>query len=194
MTPQQQAEDALQRIWGYPSFRPPQGEIIQALLDGHDALIVMPTGGGKSLCFQIPALLQQGVTLIVSPLVALIENQVQELKLRGLSAALLHSAVPNHERRQTLQRISQNRLRLLYLSPETLLSPKVWETLCQPQVQVNGLVLDEAHCLVQWGDTFRPAYRRLGAVRAALLKTKSAGTRIAIAAFTATANPDAQAT
>ncbi|MEM8810709.1 MAG: RecQ family ATP-dependent DNA helicase, partial [Cyanobacteria bacterium P01_G01_bin.38] len=191
---QQHVEEALQRIWGYDRFRSPQGEIIQALLAGQDALIVMPTGGGKSICFQLPALLQRGVTLIVSPLVALIENQVQELKLRGLSAALLHSAVPDHERRRTLMAVTQNRLRLLYLSPETLLSPKVWETLCQPQIQINGLVLDEAHCLVQWGDTFRPAYRRLGAVRAALLKSKPAGTRIAIAAFTATANPDAQAT
>jgi len=152
----------------------------------------MPTGGGKSICFQLPALLQTGLTLVVSPLVALMENQVQELRDRNLSAALLHSELPIHHRRQTLQALERQQLRLLYLSPETLLSRPVWERLCQPLLKINGLILDEAHCLVQWGETFRPAYRRLGAVRPALLKSKPAGTRIAIAAFTATADPKAQ--
>ena len=181
-----------QEIWGYKDFRPPQGEIVQSLLQGRDALIIMPTGGGKSICFQLPALLQTGLTLVVSPLVALMENQVQELRQRQLPAALLHSELSTHQRRQTLQALEQQHLRLLYLSPETLLSEPVWERLCQPQLQIHGLILDEAHCLVQWGDTFRPAYRRLGAVRPALLKTKPPGTKIAIAAFTATADPAAQ--
>ncbi|MBE9075765.1 ATP-dependent DNA helicase RecQ [Romeria aff. gracilis LEGE 07310] len=187
-------EAKFQQIWGYSRFRPPQGEIVQALLAGQDLLVVMPTGGGKSICFQLPALLQTGVTLVVSPLVALMENQVQELCDRSLPAALLHSELSRTDRRQTLQALSQNRLRLLYLSPETLLSPAVWQQLCQPQVKINGLVLDEAHCLTQWGDSFRPAYRRLGAVRPALLKAKPAGTKIAIAAFTATADPHTQQT
>jgi ATP-dependent DNA helicase RecQ len=182
------------KIWGYDDFRPPQGEMIRTLLEKRDALMVMPTGGGKSICFQLPALLQTGLTLVISPLVALMENQVQELQERKLPAALLHSELPTHQRRQTFEALERQQLRLLYLSPETLLSPPVWERLCQSQLKVNGLILDEAHCLVQWGDTFRPAYRRLGAVRPALLKYKPAGTKISIAAFTATADPSAQHT
>lgn len=182
------------RIWGYDDFRAPQGEIIHSLLAHHDALVIMPTGGGKSICFQLPALMRTGLTLVISPLVALMENQVQELHQRGLPAALLHGELPSYQRRQTLLSIQRQHLRLLYLSPETLFSPPVWDVLCQPHVKINGLILDEAHCLVQWGDTFRPAYRRLGAVRPALLQHKPAGTRIAIAAFTATADPHAQQT
>lgn len=183
-----------QRIWGYEDFRPPQGEIVRTLLGKKDALIIMPTGGGKSICFQLPALLQTGLTLVISPLVALMENQVQELLGRQQKAALLHSQLPTHQRRRTLQALENQQLRLLYLSPETLLSPLVWEKLSHPQLQINALILDEAHCLVQWGDTFRPDYRRLGAVRPALLKTKPPGTKISIAAFTATADPTAQKT
>jgi ATP-dependent DNA helicase RecQ len=130
---------------------------------------VLPTGGGKSICFQLPALLQSGLTLVVSPLLALMENQVQELRDKGLPAATLHSQMPSYQRRRILQDLDQQHLRLLYLSPETLLSPPVWDRLCNPSLQLNGLILDEAHCLVQWGETFRPAYRRLGAVRQALL-------------------------
>jgi ATP-dependent DNA helicase RecQ len=185
---------AFKKIWGYDNFRPPQGEIIQSLLEKQDALIVLPTGGGKSICFQLPALLQTELTLVVSPLVALMENQVQELRQLRLPAALLHSELPALERKKTLQALDRQQLRLLYLSPETLLSVPVWERLCQPQLKINGLILDEAHCLVQWGDTFRPAYRRLGAVRPALLKSKPMGTKIAIAAFTATADPETQQT
>jgi ATP-dependent DNA helicase RecQ len=183
-----------QQVWGYEHFRPPQGEIVQCLLAKRDALVVMPTGGGKSICFQLPALLSTGLTLVVSPLVALMENQVQELRQRQLPAALLHSELPTYQRRQILGAIERQTLRLLYLSPETLLSPPVWQLLCQPQIAINGLILDESHCLVQWGDTFRPAYRRLGAVRPALLQRKPAGTQMAIAAFTATADPQAQQT
>ncbi|HBE16893.1 MAG TPA: recombinase RecQ [Cyanobacteria bacterium UBA11149] len=182
------------KIWGYDDFRPPQGEIVRSLLDKRDSLIVLPTGGGKSICFQLPALLQSGLTLVISPLVALMENQVQELKDRNLPAALLHSELPSQQRRKIMEDLERQELRLLYLSPETLLSEAVWERLCQPQLEINGLILDEAHCLVQWGDTFRPAYRRLGAVRQALLKCKPPGTKIAIAAFTATADTTAQAT
>lgn len=187
-----QVQAAFRQVWGYEHFRKPQQEVIGCLLDRQDALVVMPTGGGKSICFQLPALLQSGLTLVVSPLVALMENQVQELRQRHLPAALLHSELTTSDRRRTLAAIQQQQLRLLYLSPETLLSPSVWEVLCHPQLRINGLILDEAHCLVQWGDTFRPTYRRLGAVRPALLQTKPAGTQIPIAAFTATANPQAQ--
>lgn len=190
----QQVQAKFQQIWGYSEFRSPQGEIVQCLLAKQDTIVVMPTGGGKSICFQLPALLSRGVTLVVSPLVALMENQAQELQQRGLPAALLHSELPAQQRRETLWRLEKQQLRLLYLSPETLLSPAVWERLCQPNLLINALILDEAHCLVQWGDTFRPAYRRLGAVRPALLQHKPVGSQIPIAAFTATADPSAQQT
>jgi ATP-dependent DNA helicase RecQ len=190
----QEVLTAFQNIWGYEEFRSPQGEIIHFLLARKDALIVMPTGGGKSICFQLPALLQTGLTLVISPLVALMENQVQELREKKLPAALLHSELPSFQRKKILQALSEQKLRLLYLSPETLLSPPVWERLCKPELNITAIILDEAHCLVQWGDTFRPAYRRLGAVRKALLKTKSIGTKISISAFTATADPAAQET
>ncbi len=177
-----------QSIWGYQDFRPPQGEIIRCLLASKDVLAVMPTGGGKSICFQLPSLFRRGLTLVVSPLVALMENQLLELQQRQLPAALLHNEIPRKQRKETLQAIERQELRLLYLSPETLLSPPVWERLSRPDVMINGLMLDEAHCLVSWGETFRPAYRRLGAVRPALLQHKPPGTKIAIAAFTATAD------
>lgn len=188
----EEVRTTFKEIWGYEDFRPPQGEIVSSLLAQKDAIIIMPTGGGKSICFQLPALLQTGLTLVVSPLVALMENQVQELLQSQQKAALLHSELSTFQRRKTLQALEKQQLRLLYLSPETLLSPPVWERLCQPQLQINGLILDEAHCLVQWGETFRPAYRRLGAVRPELLKHKPSGSKISIAAFTATADPIAQ--
>ncbi len=187
-----QVRTTFQKIWGYDDFRPPQGEIVRNLLQTKDALIVLPTGGGKSVCFQLPALLQTGLTLVISPLVALMENQVKELRDRRLPAALLHSQLPTSQKRSVLQALVKQQLRLLYLSPETLLSKPVWEILSRPHLAINGLILDEAHCLVQWGDTFRPTYRRLGTVRPALLKIKPPGTKIAIAAFTATADPQAQ--
>ena len=126
-TPWQHVEARFKEIWGYDSFRPPQDDVIRTLLANRDALIVMPTGGGKSICFQLPALLQTGVTLVISPLVALIEDQVQELKQRKLAAERLHSALVPFEKRQILQKLQQNRLRLLHISPETLLSKRVWE-------------------------------------------------------------------
>jgi ATP-dependent DNA helicase RecQ len=183
-----------QQVWGYPDFRFPQGEIVRCLLDKQDALVVMPTGGGKSICFQLPALLNDGLTIVVSPLVALMENQVQELRDRHLPVALLHSELSDLHRQHVLRELEQRTLRLLYLSPETLFTDAVWNRLCAPDLVINGLILDEAHCLVQWGDSFRPAYRRLGAVRAALLQHKPEGAEMAIAAFTATADPAAQQT
>jgi ATP-dependent DNA helicase RecQ len=184
----------LKQVWGYDELRSPQREIIECLLDNRDALIVMPTGGGKSLCFQLPALLSSGVTLVISPLVALMENQVQELAQKGIAAGLLHSEIPAAKRKQTLQALSALHLRLLYLSPETLLNPAVWAKLCDRELQIDRIILDEAHCLVHWGDTFRPTYRRLGAIRATLIQHKPPGTKISISAFTATADPLSQQT
>lgn len=183
------AKEKFRQVWGYEEFRLPQGEIIEALLRGKDTLVVLPTGGGKSICFQLPAILQDGLTIVVSPLVALMENQVNRLKQLGLSGALLHSELPRRDRQNTLQALRQQKFNLLYLSPETLLSVSVWEIISQPQLNITGIILDEVHCLVYWGTTFRPAYRRLGAVRRSLLRSKPPGTKIAIAAFTATADP-----
>ncbi|MBW4664712.1 MAG: RecQ family ATP-dependent DNA helicase [Chroococcus sp. CMT-3BRIN-NPC107] len=179
---------------GYEDFRSPQAEIISSLISQQDALVIMPTGGGKSICFQLPALMQTGLTLVVSPLLALMEDQVKELRDRNLPAASLHSELSSQQKWQPLQLLEKQQLRLLYLSPETLFSQKVWSKLCHPQLQINGIIIDEAHCLVQWGETFRPAYRRLGTVRPALLKCKPQGTKIAITAFTATADIEAQKT
>ncbi len=188
----QEVKNKFKQIWGYDDFRSPQGEIIDTLLSGKDALIILPTGGGKSICFQIPALLKTGLTIVISPLVALMENQIAQLKQLGLPGALLHSELSRREKKETLQGIAKQQLSLLYLSPETLLSRPVWEIISQPQIKITGIVLDEVHCLTQWGTTFRPAYRRLGAVRHSLLQHKPPGSKIAIAAFTATADPQAQ--
>jgi ATP-dependent DNA helicase RecQ len=182
----------LQRIWGYSEFRPPQGAIVQALLNQQDALILLPTGGGKSICFQLPAVMQPGLMLVVSPLVALMENQVAELQQRQIPAAALHRELTSLRYKQTVANLAK--LRLLYLSPETLLSSTVWAALQQPTLKITGLVVDEAHCLAQWGETFRPAYYRLGAVRRSLLASRPAGSHFPVAAFTATADPTAQQT
>jgi ATP-dependent DNA helicase RecQ len=181
-----------QEIWGYEKFRHPQGEIVNTLLQHKDALIIIPTGAGKSICFQLPALLKEGLTLVISPLIALIENQVQELLNRQLPAGILHSEISKYEGKKTLQKIQNQQLRLLYLSPENLLSSPVFSVLCLPEIKINGIILDEAHCLAQWGDTFRPNYRKLGIIRPTLLKHKPPNTKIAIAAFTATADPETQ--
>lgn len=189
-----EARQVFQRIWGYSDFRPLQATIITSLLRQQDALVVLPTGSGKSLCFQLPALLQTGLTLVISPLIALIENQVADLRQRHLAAGRFHSELNPVERQQTLLDMEQGRLRLLYLSPESLLSQPIWRRLCNPRLPLRSLILDEAHCLADWGDSFRPTYRRLAAVRPALLKVRPAGTQLAIAAFTATADSQTQKT
>ena len=184
----------LKSIWGFDDFRGSQGPIIQALCDQNDALIVMPTGGGKSICFQVPGLVLPGLTIVISPLVALMENQVNALVSKGVPAALLHSQLDRSQRKKVAYAIETQRLRLLYLSPETLLSQGVMEKLLSPELKISSLILDEAHCLVQWGDTFRPVYQQLGTVRDRLLAVRPTRTKINIAAFTATANPLEQAT
>lgn len=178
----------LKTYWGFNRLRSPQAEVIKAQLDGRDSLVVLPTGFGKSLCFQLPAAMQAGLTLVVSPLVALMNSQVMELQQRGLPAAALHGQLSLQHRRLALNQLDRQQLRLLYASPETLLSPPVWRRLQHPDLVINSLIVDEAHVLVHWGSSFRPDYRRLGMVRPALRKA------FPIAAFTATADAATQTT
>lgn len=147
-------------------------------------LVILPTGAGKSICFQVPALLHAGLTLVVSPLVSLMENQVAELRERQIPAALLHSQISKQDRQDCIRRIEARQLKLLYLAPETLLSQSFWPRLPTWANQISLLIIDEAHCLLQWGTTFRPIYRRLGSIRPALPKAS-----FGIGAFTATADP-----
>ena len=175
------------KIWGYEDLRPSQSEIVKSILQGQDSLAIMATGGGKSICFQLPAILNEGLTLVISPLLALMEDQVRDLRVRNLPAAALHSNLSQMERREVFKNLPNTRL--LYISPETLLSPPVWEKLSDRHLKITGIMLDEAHCLVQWGDSFRPSYRRLGAVRSALMQSKLDNhPQISLAAFTATAD------
>lgn len=177
----------LKQIWGYDDFRYPQAQVIESLLAGDDCLVVMPTGGGKSICFQLPALLGSGLTVVVSPLIALMENQVKDLKQRGVSAEFCHGEMAGGDRTRVLKQLQRGNLKLLYIAPETLLSPPIWEIISSPPLVINSLIIDEAHCVAQWGKTFRPSYTRLGAIRPSLMKLKK-NQVMAIACFTATAD------
>lgn len=173
----------LQRYWRFSDFREAQKPILEAVLSDTDLLALLPTGGGKSVTFQVPALVKPGMTLVITPLVALMENQTAQLQTLGISAACLHSQQAPEQRRKTLTGIPQGRWKLLYLSPESLLSPPAWERL--QQTIINRIVLDEAHCLTSWGSSFRPDYHRIGAVRRSLGNPP-------LCAFTATATPRTQ--
>ncbi len=176
-------DDALHRHFGLQAFRPGQREAIDAVLAGRDLVAVMPTGAGKSLCFQLPALLLDGTTVVVSPLIALMKDQVDRLRSRGIAAAAIHSGLAPDDRRTAESALAAGELRLVYVAPERLASGAFAGALAR--ARVARLVVDEAHCISQWGHDFRPDYRRLAELRARL--------GVPAAAFTATATPDVRA-
>jgi ATP-dependent DNA helicase RecQ len=155
--------DTLRRVFGYDSFRPHQQTIIEELIAGQDAFVLMPTGGGKSLCYQIPALHRAGVALVVSPLISLMKDQVDALNANGVAAAFYNSALGSEQARQVLARLHAHELDLLYISPERLLSAAFVERLAD--IDIALIAIDEAHCVSQWGHNFRPEYQQLGALR-----------------------------
>ncbi len=160
------AREALTSVYGFSSFRPGQEEILAATLDGKDVLAVMPTGSGKSLCFQLPPILREGLTLVVSPLIALMRDQVAQLRELGVEAASLNSSSDLEERHRIARSLRYRTLRLLYIAPERLLREDVIAYL--RDATIDCLAIDEAHCVSQWGHDFRPEYLRLREVVEAL--------------------------
>jgi ATP-dependent DNA helicase RecQ len=177
---QQQALDILKKYWGYDGFRPGQSEIIDNISAGSDCLALLPTGGGKSICFQVPGLMHNGLTLVISPLIALIKDQVDALEKRNIPAVALHSGLSRGEIKMKLDAALNGHYKFMYISPERLVTNHFREYL--PNLNVKLLVVDEAHCISQWGYDFRPAYQRIAECRSLLPD-------VPCAAFTASAPP-----
>jgi len=174
--------DVLKKVYGHQTFRAGQQELVEGLLDGRDVLGVMPTGSGKSLCYQIPALLFSGTTLVISPLISLMKDQVTALKLRGITAAFLNSSMDESEYRETAYQAATGAYRILYVAPERLQAPG-FQDMCQ-HMDIPLVAVDEAHCISQWGQDFRPNYLKIPEFVSTLPK------RPVIGAFTATATPN----
>ena len=175
----QAARQALKRYYGYDNFRPMQGDIIENVLAGKDTVVLMPTGGGKSVCFQIPAVVSEGTCIVVSPLIALMKDQVEALKANGIAAAYINSSVSSREADDIARAAVSGHLKLLYVSPEKLLSEGFLQFL--KRVNISLFAIDEAHCISSWGHDFRPEYTQLGALRTHFPSTP-------IVALTATAD------
>ena len=155
--------DVLSRFWGYKSLRPLQQDAIEAGITQHDSLVVLPTGGGKSLCYQIPPVVANRTDVVVSPLISLMKDQVDALRANGYEAAAMHSALTEQERSDIVRALMAGKLNLLFVSPEKLLTP--WFIGLMKRVGVTTFAIDEAHCISQWGHDFRPEYRRLAELR-----------------------------
>jgi ATP-dependent DNA helicase RecQ len=153
----------VKEYWGYDTFRPLQAEIITAVLEGKDVLALLPTGGGKSICFQVPTLAKDGICLVISPLIALIKDQVESLKNKGINALAIYSSMPFLEIKKTLQNAAYGNYKFLYVSPERLETALFLDYL--PALNINLIAVDEAHCISQWGYDFRPAYLNIAKIR-----------------------------
>ncbi|HEU5365762.1 MAG TPA: ATP-dependent DNA helicase RecQ, partial [Hanamia sp.] len=153
----------LKKYWGYDSFRPLQQEIIDSVLSGNDTLAIMPTGGGKSICFQVPSLSKEGICLVISPLIALMKDQVLNLKNKGIPALSIYSGMSFREVEKTLKNAAYGNFKFLYVSPERLETELFLEYL--PIIKISLIAVDEAHCISQWGYDFRPSYLRIAAIR-----------------------------
>lgn len=173
-------KEILEKYWGYTSFRPKQEEVISSALAGEDVLAILPTGGGKSICFQVPAMMKDGLAIVVSPLISLIKDQVQNLRARGIKAVAVHSGMTAREIDITLDNAAYGDYKFLYLSPERLRSD-LFRTRLR-KMAVNFLVVDEAHCISQWGYDFRPDYLAIAEIRELL-------PGVPVIALTATATP-----
>ena len=174
----------LKKYWGYDSFRPLQLEIVNSVLSGHDTLGLMPTGGGKSITFQVPALILEGITVVVTPLISLMKDQVDNLKRRHIKAAFFHSGMSARDARMARELLYNGRARLLYTSPERLHNPRFIQEL--RRLPISMIVVDEAHCISQWGYDFRPAYLHISELRKIAPKAP-------VLALTATATPEVAA-
>ena len=153
----------LKQYYGYKDFRPGQKEIIDSILQGNDTLAIMPTGGGKSLCYQIPSLIFSGLTVVISPLIALMEDQVKSLDSVGIPSLFLNSSLEWEEYTYNMSQIRSGKIKLLYCAPETLVTERIQNLLAQ--VEVSCITIDEAHCISEWGHDFRPEYRRISEIR-----------------------------